>query len=137
MPNYPGMQSHMYQHPSFFSLFLFTSHLSFPIPFNPPHFMPSSVLRIHLQIKQIHHSVKEAGKGGRLWNALALRVGKGSEHSATLPCIFPAVPALAFLGSVSCNAMPLQPSLPIPVLYLYQPNPPKPTELQATAQCLA
>lgn len=89
----------------------------------------------------------EAGKGGRLWNALALRAGKGSEHSATLPRTFPAVPALALSGSASLSvfmihAIPQQPPLPIPVL----PVPAKPTQAMGVpteqpstviTQCLA
>lgn len=71
----------------------------------------------------------EAGKGGRLWNALALRAGKGSKRSATLPRTFPAAPALALPSSVSVSvfmihAVPQQPPLPIPVL----PVPTKPTQ---------
>lgn len=123
VPNYPGVQSHMYQHPTFFSPF-FPLHIPFVLPYpHPPplYSMPSSVLRIHLQIKQIYHSVIEAGKGGRLWNALALRAGKGSEHSATHPCILPAVPVSSHVFMI--HAMPLQPPLPIPVL----PVPTKPT----------
>lgn len=89
--------------------------------------IPSYVLWIHLQIKQIYHSVMEAGKGGRLWNALALREGKGSKRSATLPHTFPAAPGLALSGSVCLSvfliAMPPQPCLSILVLTV----PTKPT----------
>lgn len=83
-------------HPFSLRVFLFTSHLPFPIPLPPFLLMPSSVLRIHLKIKHIYHSATDAGKGGSVWNALALREGKG----AMLPCMLPAVPFLAFSVSL-------------------------------------
>lgn len=145
MPNCSWVQSHVYQHPSTYSPPFFPHILLSVLPY--PLSMPSCVLWIHLQIKQIYHSVMEAGKGGRLWNALALRAGKGSEHSATLPRTFPAVPALALSGSASLSvfmihAIPQQPPLPIPVL----PVPAKPTQAMGVpteqpstviTQCLA
>lgn len=129
MPNCPGVHSHVYHHALLFSLFSFHILLTV-LPYPPaPLSMPSCVLWIHLQIKQIYHSVMEARKGGRLWNALAPRAGKGSEHGASLPRTFPAAPALALSGSGSLSdfmihAMPQQPPLPIPVL----PVPTKPTQ---------
>lgn len=71
----------------------------------------------------------EAGKGGRLWNVLALRAGKGSEYRVTLPHTFPGVPALAFSGSACVSVfmihtMPQQSPLSIPVL----PVPTQPTQ---------
>lgn len=42
---------------------------------------PSSVLRIHLQIEQIYHSVGGAGEGGGPWNALALRCSSDGRHA--------------------------------------------------------
>ena len=105
-----------------------------PSPFPCPALsMPSFALWIHPQIKQIYHSVTETGKGGRLWNALAVRAGKGSEHGAPLPRTFPAAPALALSGSVSlfcfhdlCDAPPAAPPYPFPVL-------PVPTQARVSA----
>jgi len=48
------------------------------------------------------HGGREAGRGGRLWNALALRAGKGAKHSATLPRTFPAAPALSLSAQPAC-----------------------------------
>lgn len=98
-----------------------------PYPFALALSLPRCVLWIHLQIKQIYHSVTEAGKGGRLWNALAVRAGPGSQHSATPPRTFPAAPALALsLFVFMIRAVPLSapapPSSPNPVL----PVPTKP-----------
>lgn len=91
--------------------------------------MPGYVLWIHLQIKQIYHSVMKAGKGGRLWNALALRAGKGCVHSAMLPCAFPAAPALALSSSVCLSVLMIhtRPQLP-PLSILALPAPTKPTQ---------
>lgn len=97
----------------FFSLHILLPVLPYPLA---PLSMPSYGLWIHLQIKQIYHSVMEAGKEGRLWNALALRAGKGSKRTATLSHTFPAAPALAFSDSVCLSvflihAIPPQPPL--------------------------
>lgn len=115
-------------------LFLSPHPLACPSPSPCPALsMPSFALWIHPQIKQIYHSVTEAGKGGRLWNALAVWAGKGSEHGAPLPRTFPTAPALALSCSVSlfcfhdpCNAPPAAPPYPVPVL-------PVPTQAHVSA----
>lgn len=108
MTNCPGLPPSI---PLRLYFFPSTSYcLSFLYPLAPfP--MPSYVLWIHLPIKQIYHSVMEAGKGGRLWNALALRAGKGCVHSAMLPRSFPAAPALAPSAQsvFMIHALPQQP----------------------------
>lgn len=136
-------EPHIPKNPTFFPPLFFSSlhpacpsFSSHPTPPYPTHSMPNSVLRIHLQIKQIYHSVTEAGKGGRLWNALAPGAGKGSEHCAMLPCVLPCCTLLHLLSLIlSLRAPP--PNLPMPSLllsYLYPPNPTKPSEHWPTAQ---
>lgn len=100
MPNYPGAQSHMFYHPAFFLPILLPSpHPTCPslTPPPPPQSLPSGVLRIHLQIKQIYHSVTEAEKGGSVWNALAQTAGKGPKRSAMPPCMLPCCPCSCLL----------------------------------------
>ncbi|MEQ2206256.1 hypothetical protein XENOCAPTIV_026598 [Xenoophorus captivus] len=63
----------------------------------------------------------KARKGGRLWNALAQRAGKGSVQSAMLPRTFPAVSAPALSDSACLTVFtdhntPQQPHLSIPVI---------------------
>lgn len=144
-------EPHVPKNPAFFFPPLFFSSLHPACPSfssHPTHSMPNSVLRIHLQIKQIYHSVTEAGKGGRLWNALAPGAGKGSEHCAMLPCVLPCCTLLHLLSLILAlrafmiHAVPLEPppqSPPFQCLafllsYLYQPNPTKPSERWPTAR---
>ena len=112
-------------------LLFFPLHILLP-PVLPhplaPLSMPGCVLWIHLQIQQIYHSVMEAGKGGRLWNALALGAGKGSKQTATLLRTFPAAPSPAqsaclFSWSTRCPSIPPYPFRS----YLCQPSPPRPS----------